>query len=46
MQLRKLGSKFPVPLILVNYDGVYDGEPTLDNPPPRGYPCMPGVGFP
>ncbi|GAB4822086.1 hypothetical protein N2152v2_009132 [Parachlorella kessleri] len=25
MQLRKLGSKFPVPLILVNYDGVYDG---------------------
>lgn len=25
MQLRKLGSKFPVPLILANLDGVYDG---------------------
>jgi hypothetical protein len=29
MQLRKLGSKFPVPLILANYDGVYHGEPGL-----------------
>lgn len=26
LQLRKLGSKYPVPLILANYDGVYDGE--------------------
>ena len=26
LQLKKLGSKHPVPLILANYDGVYDGK--------------------
>lgn len=25
-QLRKLGSRYSVPIILVNYEGMYDGE--------------------
>lgn len=25
MQLKKLGSKFPVPLIIMNYDNFYEG---------------------